>query len=132
MVASELRARFQNPVTSLQPAPASDPKPGVLEAVTFLPTTSEVEARTLALLANAATPTPAALLGDRLGVLANDVWIECVRVYRSPQFTCSLGAGPPSSRAWALTVSITPTGKEVLTWGGRVRRADRGAVGSAL
>ena len=132
MVVSEVRARFQNPVASLEPALSSDPVPGGLGAVTFLPTTSEVEARTLALLTNATTRTPAELLDERLGILANNVWIACVRVYRSPQFTCNLGAGPSSSRAWALTVSITPAGKEVLTWGGRVRRPDRGAIGSAL
>jgi hypothetical protein len=132
MVASEVRAQSQDPVALLQPALASDPKLGGLDPVTLLPTTSEVEVRTLALLTNASTAAPAALLDDRRGVLANDVWIECLQVYRSPQFTCRLGVGRSSSRQWALTVAITSAGKEVFSWGGRVRRADRGAIGSAL
>jgi hypothetical protein len=131
MVTSEMQARFQDPVASLGPASVAPPPPG-LDTVTLLPTTEEVEVRTLALLTNGSTATPAALLNDRVGLVANNVWIDCRRVDRSPQFTCRLGAGASSSREWLLIVAIARDGMEVLTWGGSTQRANRGAVGSAL
>ena len=156
MVASEVQARFQDPIASVGPesvaplrpergsvAPTAwrttgplAPRPttgvGGLDAVTLLPTTKQVEVQTLALLVNGSTAKPTALLDDRLGMLADNVWIECRQVDRSPQFDCRLGAGRSSSREWLLTVGITRNGMEVLTWGGRIRRANRGPVGSAL
>ena len=135
MVASEVQARFQDPIASLgQASAAPRPATGVsgLDAVTLLPTTRQVEVQTLALLANGSTAKPRALLDERLGTFADNVWIDCRQVDRSPQFDCRLGAGRSSSRKWLLTVGITRNGREVLTWGGRIQRANRGPVGSAL
>ena len=71
--------------------------------------------RTLALLADGAT-APAPLLDHRRGRLANNVWIACRRVGQTARFTCKLGVGPSSARAWFLTVAVARDGTEVLTW----------------
>jgi hypothetical protein len=71
---------------------------------------------TLALLADGSTAAPAALLDDRLGGLANNVWIACRRVAQTARFTCKLGAGTSSAREVFLTVAVARDGTEVLTW----------------
>jgi hypothetical protein len=128
MVVSEVQAQFQDPVASLEPVPVAPPPPARVSAgaqraarpetstPTQLPTTREVEMRTLALLADGATAAPPALLDDRPGRLANNVWIACRRVGQTARFTCKLGAGPSSSREWFLTVAVARDGTEVLTW----------------
>jgi hypothetical protein len=140
MVVSEVQAALQGPVASLdqtavasQPpalgpaaAPAtrtatpktssSTPRPDVLGTPKQLPTTREVEVRTLALLADGSTALPAALRDDRSGRLANNVWLACRRVGSTARFTCKLGAGASSSRRWFLTVAVAKDGREVLTW----------------
>ena len=111
MIASEVQAEFHDPVASLEPAPVASHAP---PPASRLPTTGEVEMRTLALLADGAT-APAPLLDDRRGRLANDVWIACRRVGQTARFTCKLGAGPGLPRA-SLSHRWRATTAEVLTW----------------
>jgi hypothetical protein len=145
VLGSEVQARFQDPVASPEPAPVVSPQPrrastnatarrpekpatsrptqtaSGLNAATRPATTREIEVRTLALLADGSTGAPAALLDERLGRLANNVWIACRRVGQTARFTCRLGAGHSSSREWRLTASFAQDGSEVLTWDGRAR-----------
>lgn len=140
MVVSEVRAQFLDSATLLEPVPVASappavppaavpehepiphrpatprpkPRPPAPGAVTWVPTTREVETRTLGLLADG-RPAPAVLLDQRLGLLANNVHIACRRVGQTARFTCRLGVGL-STREWLLTVVVARDGTETLTW----------------
>jgi hypothetical protein len=91
-------------------------------AVPAVPTTFEVEARTLALLQDreGARSAPAGVLDKGSGLLTTSAYIVCARVGRTSLFDCRLGLAHAPGRTWLLTVAVSGDGTEKLTWNGSV------------
>jgi len=112
------------PAKEPTPAPkASAKRPRVVPApgtVDWVPTKSEVEARTLLLLQErVALRVPVALIDKKTGLFVNNVHVSCRRVGRTARFDCSLGVGR-SPREWLLSVVVERDGSETLKWRGDV------------
>ena len=110
------------PAKEPTPAPKASAKrpPGVPapSTVDWVPTKSEVEARTLLLLQErVALRVPVALMDKKTGLFVNNVHVSCRRVGRTARFDCSLGVGR-SPREWLLSVVVERDGSETLKWRG--------------
>jgi len=101
-------------------APTAGAKPKAARpagAGTWIPTKSEVEARTLVLLQErVALWVPAALLDRKTNLLVDNVQVACRQVRRTPRFDCRLGIGPAQEREWLLTAVVAKDGSQKLTW----------------
>jgi hypothetical protein len=106
LVASEVRAQFSARV------------PPAAAGANWVPTTGEVEARTIALLVAGSAAAPAGLSNNRR-LLADSVRVSCSQVGATARFACKLGVGPLASRQWRLTVLVKRGGTETLIWQGR-------------
>ena len=122
IVATEVRAQLVDsaapPVAQSTPDTAVpvDPDDGH-----WVPTKSEVEARTLVVLRQGVLlSVPAALIDKRTGVLAHDVHVSCRRVGLTAEFGCKVGVGRHPTREWRLDVVGTRDGGE-WTWLGPAR-----------
>ena len=108
LVASEVRAQF-----------AAQVPPAAAAAANWVPTTGEVEARTIALLVAGRAAAPAGL-SDNRRLLADSVRVACRQVGATARFACRLGVGAFASPQWRLTVLAKRGGTETLIWQGRV------------
>jgi hypothetical protein len=115
MVASEVRAQFvDGPATLVAPstpAVSASADPG---AGRWVPTRSDVEARTLVVLRQGVlVSVPPALIDKTTGSLANNVHVSCQRIGPPSQFSCKVTSGRSSpGRAWLLDVVATRDGGE--------------------
>ncbi len=85
----------------------------------WIPTRSEVEARTLVQLQErVALWVPAELLDKKTNLLVDNVQVSCTQVGRKPRFDCRLRIGRGQGGEWLLTVVVAKDGAQKLTWRG--------------
>ena len=104
-----------------KPAPASTPRKAAPAGGVgdWIPTKSEVEARTLMLLQERGERSvPIALIDRRSGLFASNVYAVCRQAGQTPRFDCRLGIGLGQGGEWLLTVVVAKDGTQKLAWRG--------------